>query len=100
MSGHVAPSDPASLVDWSALGRLRGTVVLLMAVQRIGVFADALLAHGRAPDTPVAVIANGTLSDQRVVRCTLRDVAGSVALARIRPPAVVVIGPVVALRGP
>lgn len=100
VSGHVAPSDPTSLVDWSALGRLRGTVVLLMAVQRIGVFADALLAHGRAPDTPVAVIANGTLSDQRVVRCTLRDVAGSVAVARIRPPAVVVIGPVVALRGP
>jgi siroheme synthase len=45
------------------------------------------------------VIANGTLSDQRVVRCTLRDVAGSVAAARIRPHAVVVIGPVVALRG-
>lgn len=99
VSGHVTPDDPSSLVDWSALGRLRGTVVLLMAVERIGVFADALITHGRPPDTPVAVVANGTLRDQRVVRCTLREVASSVAAAGIRPPAIVVIGPVVALSG-
>ncbi|MGH3853283.1 MAG: uroporphyrinogen-III C-methyltransferase [Pseudonocardiaceae bacterium] len=104
VSGHVVPGDPASLVDWSALGRLRGTVVLLMALERIGVFADALITHGRPPDTPVAVIANGTRQDQRVVRCTLGDVA--VASSGIRPPAIVVIGAVVgvgvgvALRAP
>ena len=40
VSGHVAPGDPRSLVDWPALARLRGTVVLLMAVERIGAFAD------------------------------------------------------------
>jgi uroporphyrin-III C-methyltransferase/precorrin-2 dehydrogenase/sirohydrochlorin ferrochelatase len=68
-----------------------------MAVGRIGVFADALVTHGRPPDTPVAVIANGTLQGQRVVRCTLREAAGSVAAAGIRPPAIVVVGPVVAL---
>jgi uroporphyrin-III C-methyltransferase/precorrin-2 dehydrogenase/sirohydrochlorin ferrochelatase len=99
VSGHVAPDDPASLVDWPALGRLRGTLVLLMAVQRIGVFADALITHGRPPDTPVAVIANGTLQGQRVVRSTLRAVATDVASEGIRPPAIVVIGPVVALGG-
>ena len=54
VSGHVAPGDPASLTDWTALARLRGTVVLMMAVERIGAFADALLA-GRPADTPVAV---------------------------------------------
>jgi uroporphyrin-III C-methyltransferase/precorrin-2 dehydrogenase/sirohydrochlorin ferrochelatase len=96
VSGHVAPDDPTSLVDWSALGRLRGTLVLLMAVERIGVFADALVTHGRPPDTPVALIANGTLQGQRVVRSTLADIA--VASAGIRPPAIVVVGPVVALR--
>jgi uroporphyrin-III C-methyltransferase/precorrin-2 dehydrogenase/sirohydrochlorin ferrochelatase len=98
VSGHVAPDDPTSLVDWPALGRLRGTLVLLMALERIGLFADALITHGKPPDTPVAVIANGTLRGQRVVRCVLHEAAGKVATAGIRPPAIVVIGPVVALR--
>ncbi|MBF6189550.1 uroporphyrinogen-III C-methyltransferase, partial [Nocardia farcinica] len=44
VSGHVAPDHPDSLVDWSALARLRGTLVLMMAVERIEQFADALLA--------------------------------------------------------
>ncbi|MFN2494772.1 MAG: uroporphyrinogen-III C-methyltransferase [Pseudonocardiaceae bacterium] len=100
VSGHVAPDDPASLVDWPALGRLRGTLVLLMAVERIGLFADALIAHGRPPDTPVAVISDGTLRTQRTVRSTLCAVAADVTAADIRPPAIVVIGPVVALRAP
>ncbi len=100
VSGHVAPDDPASLVDWPALGRLRGTLVLLMAVQHLGVFADALITHGRPPDTPAAVIADGTLRTQRAVRSTLADVAADVTAAGIRPPAIVVIGPVVALRDP
>jgi uroporphyrin-III C-methyltransferase / precorrin-2 dehydrogenase / sirohydrochlorin ferrochelatase len=100
VSGHVVPDDPTSLVDWPALGRLRGTLVLLMALERIGLFADALITHGKPPDTPVAVIANGTLRGQRVVRCVLHEAAGKVAAAGIRPPAIVVIGPVVALRAP
>ncbi|HEX2289284.1 MAG TPA: SAM-dependent methyltransferase, partial [Pseudonocardiaceae bacterium] len=90
------PDDPASLVDWAALGRLRGTLILLMAVERIGAFADVLIAHGRAPDSPVAVIADGTLRSQQTVCSTLADVA-DVARGGIRPPAIVVIGPVVGL---
>ncbi|MDQ4104931.1 MAG: SAM-dependent methyltransferase, partial [Actinomycetota bacterium] len=82
-----------------ALGRLRGTLVLLMAVERIGVFADTLITHGRSPDTPVAVIANGTLRSQQTVRSTLGRAAAEVAAVGIRPPAIVVIGPVVALGG-
>ena len=97
VSGHVAPDDPTSLVDWPALGRLRGTLVLLMAVERIGVFADALVTHGRPPDTPVAVIADGTLRTQRTLRSTLQAVAADVGAAGIRPPAIVVVGHVVAV---
>lgn len=96
VSGHVAPDDPKSLVDWPALARLRGTLVLLMAVERIGLFADALL-RGRAPDTPVAVIADGTMRTERVLRSTLDKVADDIAAHGIRPPAIVVIGPVAAL---
>jgi uroporphyrin-III C-methyltransferase/precorrin-2 dehydrogenase/sirohydrochlorin ferrochelatase len=94
VSGHVAPDDPRSLVDWSALAALRGTLVLLMAVERIGAFADALLAGGRPGDTPAVVVADGTMRTQRTLRSTLDKVANDVVVHEIRPPAIVVIGPV------
>lgn len=98
VSGHVAPDDPRSLVDWPALAKLRGTIVLLMAVERIRAFADALLAGGRAPDTPAAVVADGTLRTQRALRSTLDKVADDVAAEGVRPPAIIVIGQVAGLR--
>lgn len=97
VSGHVAPDDPRSLVNWPALAALRGTLVLLMAVQRLGAFADALLAGGRPADTPAAVIADGTMRTQRVLRSTLDKVADDVVAQGVRPPAIVVIGPVAGL---
>ncbi|HYS39958.1 MAG TPA: uroporphyrinogen-III C-methyltransferase [Pseudonocardiaceae bacterium] len=98
VSGHVGPDDPRSLVDWPALAALRGTLVLLMAVERIGEFADALLAGGRPSDSPVAVVADGTMRTQRSLRSTLDKVADDVAAHGIRPPAIVVIGPVAGLQ--
>ncbi|WP_455358000.1 uroporphyrinogen-III C-methyltransferase [Streptomyces sp. SYSU K21746] len=97
VSGHVAPDDPRSLVDWTALAKLRGTLVLLMAVERIGAIAAALTAHGRSPETPVAVIQEGTTAAQRRVDATLATVADTVRAEEIRPPAVIVIGEVVAV---
>lgn len=99
VSGHVAPDDPRSLVDWDALGKLRGTLVLLMAVERIGKFADALIRAGRPADTPVAMVQDGTMRIQRSARATLGTVAEVVASTEIAPPAVVVIGPVAGLTG-
>ncbi|WP_073482626.1 uroporphyrinogen-III C-methyltransferase [Streptoalloteichus hindustanus] len=97
VSGHVAPDDPRSLVDWPALARLRGTLVLLMAVERAGEFAEALVAHGRPGDTPVAVVQEGTTRNQRVVRTTLGELGKAVEAEGIRPPAIIVIGPVAGL---
>ncbi|PXY22375.1 uroporphyrinogen-III C-methyltransferase [Prauserella muralis] len=97
VSGHVPPGHPQSLTDWDALGRLRGTIVLMMGVERIEQFADALVAAGRPGDTPVAMIQEGTLRTQRVVRSTLKGIAADAAEAGIKPPAVTVIGPVVDL---
>jgi uroporphyrin-III C-methyltransferase / precorrin-2 dehydrogenase / sirohydrochlorin ferrochelatase len=97
VSGHVAPDDPRSLVDWPALARLRGTLVLLMAVERIGAFADALVDGGRAPDTPVTVVQDATTRIQRSARATLATVAATVREQGISPPAIVVIGPVAGL---
>lgn len=93
VSGHVAPDHPDSLVDWPALARLRGTIVLLMAVERIEQFATALLEGGRAKDTPVTIVQEGSLRTQRVVRADLSTVAERVRSEAIRPPAIIVIGP-------
>lgn len=94
VSGHVPPGHPKSLVDWAALARLRGTLVLLMAVERIGPIADALLAAGKDPDTPVAVVQDGSRPGERRVRTVLAEVAARVAAERVAPPAIVIIGAV------
>ncbi len=97
VSGHVAPGHPQSLTDWGALARLRGTIVLMMGVERIEAFADALLAGGRPSDTPVAVVQDGTTRIQRTVRTTLASAAADMRAHEIAPPAVIVIGPVAGL---
>lgn len=94
VSGHVPPGDPTSLVDWAALGRLRGTLVLLMAVHAIGEIAAALVQHGRDPGTPVAVVQEGSTTNQRRLSTTLARVAQDVADGGFRAPAVVVVGTV------
>ncbi|MCB0930531.1 MAG: uroporphyrinogen-III C-methyltransferase [Mycobacterium sp.] len=94
VSGHVAPGHPESLVNWGALAKLTGTLVLLMAVERIEQFADVLLKGGRPAQTPVLVVQHGTTAAQRVVRATLADVAERIRDQGIRPPAIIVIGPV------
>lgn len=98
VSGHVAPDDPRSLVDWAALARLQGTLVLLMSVENIGRIAAVLIHHGRPADTPVAVVQEGTTAAQRRVDATLATVGERVKAEGIRPPAVVVIGEVVRFR--
>ncbi|MBG6091598.1 uroporphyrin-III C-methyltransferase/precorrin-2 dehydrogenase/sirohydrochlorin ferrochelatase [Actinomadura viridis] len=95
VSAHVAPDDPASTVEWPALGRSQGTLILLMAVERMTLIAGALMRYGRSSDTPVAVIQDGTLPGQRALTATLGTVAGEMTAAGVRPPAIVVVGDVV-----
>jgi uroporphyrin-III C-methyltransferase/precorrin-2 dehydrogenase/sirohydrochlorin ferrochelatase len=95
VSGHVAPDDERSLVDWPAIARLRGTVVVLMAVERLAAIASTLIEHGRPPTTPASVIQDGTTSAQRSVTATLATIAS--AAAELSPPAILVIGEVVAV---
>ena len=98
VSGHVAPDHPESLVNWNALAALSGTIVLLMAVERIELFTEVLLKGGRPADTPVLVVENGTTAAQRTLRATLADVPERVRSEVIRPPAIVVIGAVASFR--
>ncbi|CAL9370846.1 uroporphyrinogen-III C-methyltransferase [Streptomyces sp. enrichment culture] len=95
VSGHVAPDDPRSLVDWASLAKLRGTLVILMGVDKIGKIAEALVAHGKDPATPLALVQEGTTAAQRRVDATLATVAETVRAQDVRPPSVIVIGDVV-----
>jgi uroporphyrin-III C-methyltransferase / precorrin-2 dehydrogenase / sirohydrochlorin ferrochelatase len=96
VSGHLPPGHPESLVNWDALAAMSGTIVLLMAVERIELFSDALLKGGRPADTPVLVVQQGTTSAEHTLRATLADVAEKVRSEGIRPPAIIVIGTVAA----
>jgi uroporphyrin-III C-methyltransferase / precorrin-2 dehydrogenase / sirohydrochlorin ferrochelatase len=100
ISGHLPPGHPDSLVEWDAVARLRGTVVLLMAVQNLPAIAEALQAGGRSPSTPVAIVSEGTMPGERVAFSTLECVGEDVLRDEVRPPAIVVVGEVVAVARP
>ncbi|WP_310529247.1 uroporphyrinogen-III C-methyltransferase, partial [Nocardioides sp.] len=100
ISGHLPPGHPDSLVEWGALAKLRGTLVMLMAVENAAAIAHTLVAEGRHADTPVAVIVEGTMPEERTVLATLGTLSDEIAAQRVRPPAIIVVGEVVAVAHP
>jgi uroporphyrin-III C-methyltransferase/precorrin-2 dehydrogenase/sirohydrochlorin ferrochelatase len=100
ISGHLPPGHPDSLVAWDAVARMRGTVVLLMAVDNAPAIAATLVEGGRPADTPVAVIVDGTMPTERTVLSTLGALADDLATHRVVPPAIIVVGEVVAVARP
>ena len=98
VTGSEAPGKPDSEVDWAALAAGKGTLVVMMGWQNIDAIVGALLRYGRPPDTPVALVSQGTTPSQRAVVGTLDDIVDRVAGEDIGPPVVAVIGDVVTLR--
>jgi uroporphyrinogen III methyltransferase/synthase len=86
-----------SRIDWARYAECK-TLVLLSAVNSIGEIAAALVAEGRDPQTPVAMTRTGTTTEQLTITSTLQHVAADARAARMTPPAVTVIGDVVAMR--
>ncbi len=95
VTGHEDPTKPESDVDWSALARTPGTLVLLMGVSSLARNAERLIEAGMAPGTPAAVISNGTRPEQRTVTGTLEGIAA--AAADLPSPAVTLVGEVATL---
>jgi uroporphyrinogen III methyltransferase/synthase len=93
VTGHEDPAKEHADVDWDALARVGGTLVILMGASRVDEIAARLLAAGRAPETPVAAVRNGTRPDQQTVRATL----GTIGEADVRAPSACVGGDVAAL---
>ena len=98
VTGHEDPDKEESALDWEALARFPGTLVLYMGVKNLPLIAERLTEAGRPGGEAVAVVARGTLPGQQVVTGTLADIAERVAEAEVRPPAVTVVGPVAELR--
>ena len=90
--GH-GDGDADDDLDWRALARVGGTIVVLMGVAQRAAIAAELLAGGLEPDTPVAAIQSATTADEVTTRCRLDQLATT----PVGSPAVLVIGPVAAL---
>jgi uroporphyrinogen III methyltransferase/synthase len=93
VTGHEDPAKGSSDVDWEALARAGGTLVILMGAGRIGEIVARLMAGGLHADTPAAAVRNGTRADQRTLRSTL----GSIAEAGVAAPSAIVVGAVAEL---
>jgi uroporphyrinogen III methyltransferase / synthase len=98
VTGHEDPTKDEQDVDWERVAGGADTLVLYMGVGRLREISNSLISAGKSPETPVAVIRWGTLPEQRTVTGTLGDIADRVAEANLKPPAITVIGEVVALR--
>jgi uroporphyrinogen III methyltransferase/synthase len=99
ITGHEDPDKPETAIDWDALAAFPGTLVLYMGVRRLPHIAASLIAAGRSPSEPTAVIEKGTLPDQRTVAGTLATIAETVQREGVKAPSITVVGPVAALAG-
>ncbi len=98
VTGHEDPTKEESSIDWSKLAGGADTLVLLMATGTLAEIAGQLIAHGRPPETPAAVIRWGTTPRQETVTGTLADIAERATAAGLSPPTITVVGEVVRLR--
>lgn len=96
VTGHL--KDGSCDLDWPALARPRQTVVIYMGLSGLATICGQLVAHGLPPDWPAAVVAHGTLAEQRTVCATLATLADAVARAGLQSPCLTIVGEVVRLR--
>ncbi len=98
ITGHEEPGKTASALDWQALAKFPGTLVIYMGVTTVQSWTGALLQAGKAADTPAAILRRCSLPDQQAVLCRLDEVAGHLTPAtKMRPPVIVIVGPVAQL---
>jgi uroporphyrin-III C-methyltransferase len=95
-AGHGAEDDA---FDWTPLARTGQPIVLYMVMHNVARIADALMRGGLRAETPVAVIVSATMADERILVSTLERVAADVRAQAFEPPAIIVIGDIVAVRG-
>jgi uroporphyrinogen III methyltransferase/synthase len=98
ITGHKASDRGEPRISWDKLATGADTLVILMGMRNLAKIVDQLIRHGRSPSTPVAVITQGTTSQQRCLVGTLQDIVGKVGKENLQPPSIVVVGEVVQFR--
>ncbi|MGO3362625.1 MAG: uroporphyrinogen-III C-methyltransferase [Corynebacterium sp.] len=98
VSGHLPPGHGKSLVNWSALAQMTGTLVLIMAMRNAGAIAVELVQRGRDADTPAVVIENASTEQQRVTPATLGTLGVTIERGGLGSPAIIVVGEAAARR--
>ena len=100
VTGHRRGDKCGPEFDYESLARFPGTLVLYMGMTTSRQWSEALICGGRPPETPVAIVRRASWPDQETIHCTLATVADVIQQRGIRPPAVIVVGEVVALARP
>ena len=95
ITGQERHDKAVPCLDYGALAKFPGTLVFYMGVTTAAQWSEALIEHGKPPETPVAIVRRCTWTQQQAVRCTLGTVAETVREQGFRPPAVFVVGKVV-----
>jgi uroporphyrinogen III methyltransferase/synthase len=98
VTGHEKPDKEQPNINWSALARFPGTIVVYMGLSRLPWITRTLIDNGLDPQTPAAAIHAATTGRQRTVIAPLCELPDAVKTAGIKAPALIIIGPVVALR--
>ncbi|MCA1784514.1 MAG: uroporphyrinogen-III C-methyltransferase [Desulfobacteraceae bacterium] len=98
ITGHEDPTKENSRMQWDIFARSDATLVFLMGVKNLENIVTQLIAHGKPPDTPVALVRWGTTPRQQTVSGTLDTIVENVREAKLKSPAVIVVGHVVSLR--
>ncbi len=94
VTGQEKPGKESSALDWAALARFPGTLVVYMGVTTAHHWSSQLQQHGKSPDTPVLLVRRCSLPDQTILDCTLGEVSTVLAPGKVRPPLVAIIGDV------
>ncbi|HMD52321.1 MAG TPA: uroporphyrinogen-III C-methyltransferase [Solirubrobacteraceae bacterium] len=97
VTGHEDPDKEETAVDWQALAAFPGTLVFYMGVRALPAIAASLIAGGRSPGEPAAVVEAGTLPSQRTITATLETIAEAALREAVRPPSITVVGAVAGL---
>jgi uroporphyrinogen III methyltransferase/synthase len=98
VTGHEDPAKEASSIAWDKIATGADTLVFLMAVENLAQVTEQLVAHGRAPGTPAALVQEGTTPRQKTVVGTLADIVSQAEDSGIQPPAVLLVGEVARMR--
>lgn len=99
VTGHDKTGRLPENLDFAVLAKLPGALVFYMALGTLGEIADRLVAAGKAPMTPVAIVSSASTEAQAVVETNLAHCARDAVRLQPRPPAIVAVGEVVRLRG-